>query len=274
MYKNSKNPIVEALTKSHKERSCALSSLKQVKLDGIRKNCVWCLAVLRKGRHKWCSLACIASALAWAAPSRAHGVRVLLYRDNFKCTLCHFDYRPYFNQAFSKIKRNMRFRRPRMKSFRIEYLIRVFKRLMSRDTRLEVDHIAQVSLGGQTLGFENVRLLCSKCHKIKTKQDTKDRIAIKGNVRKGVKFTDAHKKSMSLSRKGFDSLNRRIHREKMYENKRISILAINLVTKEELKFTSLKDAANILGLQAYNISRVLNNKQNRKQHKNWTFKLI
>jgi 5-methylcytosine-specific restriction endonuclease McrA len=45
------------------------------------------------------------------------------------------------------------------------------KRNISGDRRPEIDHIIPVALGGTTLGFENLQLLCNACHKTKTKED-------------------------------------------------------------------------------------------------------
>jgi hypothetical protein len=274
MWKPSKNPKVDELTKSCRDRSYRLSDFNSFKLDGKNKNCVWCLSVLPGKKQKWCSAACIASALAWAQPNGSHGLRVLLYRDGFECANCQFSYRSLFLDAFRKVRRRNDFRFPRIKSKRIEKLIKSFRRLVPTNIRPEVDHVIPVSLGGQTLGFENLQILCRQCHKVKSKKDTKDRIALKGHPRKGVKFTEKHRKALSLVRKGFDSPARLVHRQKIYENLRIKIEAINLTTGECKEFDSLTDAAAALGLQITNISKVLYNKQNRSQHKGWFFKLL
>lgn len=272
MWKGSKNPQVLELTASYRDRSYRLSDFNPIKLDGINKNCIWCLKKLSGNKHKWCSTGCVASALAWAKPNGAHGLKVLLYKNNFKCAVCGFSYRLYFDQAYLKVKNRPYFRRPRMRSQRIEYLIRAFRKLVPRDDRPEIDHVISVALGGQTLGFENLQLLCCKCHKVKSKKDLKDRMAVKGNARKGTKFSESHRKSLSLARKGFDSPARKRHREKMYEAARIPIIATNLSTGEERCFASFSEAAYALNLQKSNISRVLSGDQKRKQHKGWTFK--
>lgn len=272
MFKPAKNPDVLGLAKTCKNRLYNLSDIKVVKLDGINRNCVWCLKLLQKNKQKWCSEVCARSALAWCAPCRNHGLRVLLFRDDFKCSSCEFNYRPFFLKAYRKIRNMWYFRNPRMPSYRIENLIKAFRKLLPREFRIEVDHIVPISLGGQGLGFENVQLLCSKCHLKKTKIDNKNRFLKNGNPRKGIAFTQTHKDALSKVRKGFDSPPRKAHREKIYENARMPIAAINLSTKEQISFESLEEAAEALNLQACNISRVLKGSQNRKQHKGWTFK--
>lgn len=39
--------------------------------------------------------------------------------------------------------------------------------------QLEVDHIVAVSLGGEMWDKKNLRVLCSDCHKVKTRDDMK-----------------------------------------------------------------------------------------------------
>jgi len=273
MYKRSGNPIVEELTKSHRERSYNLSDLKSIKLDGSNRNCVWCLKILPKGKQKWCSELCIRSALAYFAPCRNHGLRVLLYKHAFKCAGCGFDYKPFFVQAYNKVKNMWYFRNPKMLSYRIENLMKAFRRLIPKNVRIEVDHVIPICLGGQGLGFDNVQILCAKCHKAKTKIDIKNRTIKNGNPRKGVKFTKEHIEALSKAREGQDSLARLESRKiNLYPKLRQPILAVNNSTKQEMAFDSLEEAAKTLNLQVSNISRVLRGSQNRKQHKGWTFK--
>lgn len=272
MFKPSKNPKIEELTNSWKERAYSVSDFRAIKLDGVHKNCIWCLGLLGGSKQKWCCTGCVLSALAWARPTGPYGVRVILYRDNFKCATCSFSYREFYVQAYEKIRNRTYFRFPKIKTKRVEYLIKTFRRLLPREFRLEIDHVVPLSFGGQTLGFKNLQILCSQCHKVKTKKETRERLEKFGNPRKGVKFTDSHRKSLSKVRKGFDSPARRAHREIMYKNMRKPIIAINLITGEELIFCSLEEAAKVLNLQGSNVSRVLRGDQNRKQHKGWTFK--
>lgn len=88
---------------------------------------------------------------------------------------------------------------------------------------------------------------------------------------KDKKFAKEHIEALSKVRKGFDSEARKKARQKAHESIRIKVKAINIKTGEEIIFNSLAEAANVLNLQACNISRVLNKYQNRKQHKGWTF---
>jgi 5-methylcytosine-specific restriction endonuclease McrA len=97
------------------------------------------------------------------------------------------------------------------------WLMKHLKELSEPGKAPEVDHREPIVLGGQALGLENVHVLCEACHKEKTKEDNKKRIAILGNKRKGVKFSESHCAPLSKVRKGFDSDARRKAREKMFE---------------------------------------------------------
>lgn len=170
------------------------------------------------------------------------------------------------------ISKNSKFRGIELRSRDVELVMKRFRRAIPRDIRPEVDHVLAISLGGTALGLENHQVLCAKCHKVKTKSDIKEKLARFGNPRKGVPFSEDHKKALSEARKGFDSESRiKSREENLYPILRKPILAINILTNEEIRFESSEDAAKALELQISNISRVLNGKQNRKQHKGWTF---
>lgn len=166
MFKPSKNPIVEELTKNHKERSIDLNRLKAIKIElpdqrSIRF-CCWCTEVrLTHGNQKYCSQNCSQSAMAWAYPQKENSLKLLLERQEWKCGSCQYDYTPFLLSL--------------AKGFKFEDLPwHYFKRLKNRvppDKKPEVDHTVPISKGGQSLGNENHKALCFTCHKIKTKID-------------------------------------------------------------------------------------------------------
>ena len=91
---------------------------------------------------------------------------------------------------------------------------------------------------------------------------------------KGKKFTKEHVENLSRVRKGFDSENRKKARLEMTRKLKIPIIAVNLVTKEETVFESIKDCSIQLNLDPTNISRVLSGSKNRTQHKGYTFRYV
>lgn len=274
MFKKSENPRIDELTKSWKKRAYPLGNFNSIKLDGVHRNCIWCLAELLGKKIKWCSEDCVNYALAWARPQCEQGLHVILVRQDFKCNLCGYDYMPYIVKSLESLNEYSPTVDPSTIRTKISFfLMRSFRGALPREYRAEVDHIIAISLGGTSLGLDNHRILCAKCHKAKTKSDIKEKFSKNGNPRKGIKFTEAHVKALSESRKGFDSENRiKSRQENLYPLLRRPIIAIYLETGVETEFESSAEAARVLNLQESNISRVLRGEQNREQHKGWTFK--
>jgi len=131
-----------------------------------------------------------------------------------------------------------------------------------------IPHGYNIKLGGKQGGKCSKQLKDTISLKVKEYYKTHD------GVFKGKKFCKDHLKSLSKVRKGFDSIVRKLARERVYKKTSIPIKAINIETNEEFIFKSLGECAKQLNLQENNISRVLNNKQNRKQHKGYKFEKI
>lgn len=173
MYKISLNPIVLELTKTCKKRTQNLSDLQPTEKDGVRL-CSWC-AEQSIGTHKtrrYCSKICKDSAWAWSNPQGIYGVAILLARQDFKCQECQYDWNPIADFLLGKY--GTRKDHDRLKDLNTRFT-RMVKNRCPEDRRIEIDHILSIALGGQSLGFENHRALCIQCHKIKTKQDSRDR---------------------------------------------------------------------------------------------------
>lgn len=91
---------------------------------------------------------------------------------------------------------------------------------------------------------------------------------------KGKKFTKEHIENLSKVRKGFTSSARKKAAQKWVEINKKPIKAIEINTKKEYVFESIIECANVLNLNASNISRTARNDQNRKQHKGYRFEYI
>lgn len=89
---------------------------------------------------------------------------------------------------------------------------------------------------------------------------------------KGKTFSKEHCENLSKARKGFTSERRKEAHKKTIEKLKIPIIAENIKTGQILKYSSIVDCSNDLKLNHSNISRVLNKKQNRTQHKDWIFR--
>lgn len=172
--KKSENPSIPEITTTYKKRAYSLSNLELP--QGIYKRCVWCLGQLEGARRRWCGDECLNSALAWGNPQKEEGLGFLLIRQEFKCNVCAFDWGAVIEGLYL-LPRTPYGLVEAKKTWRTKfsyYISRRLKMVMAEtdpDHRPEVDHVLAISKGGQSIGLENVRVLCHLCHKAKTKLD-------------------------------------------------------------------------------------------------------
>jgi 5-methylcytosine-specific restriction endonuclease McrA len=110
-------------------------------LDRKRNLCKWCWEKSTPSyRHKYCSPECRLSAEIFCYPQREYSKAYFLFHQKNKCANC--------DRTFGK-----------------EY--------DGHELRIEVDHMVPIFKGGQSLGHENLQLLCYQCHKIKSVEERK-----------------------------------------------------------------------------------------------------
>lgn len=174
MFKPSKNPQVEQLTKSRSKREYPISGLKYVIREDGTKGCIWCGDPLKTKHHaqRYCGdKMCPKSAYAWGYPQKEEGLNFLLLKQNFCCAACGYDYKPlieteiigkYYGTSkdYCDWRTELNF-----------YLMKRLKRHAPKDRKPEVDHIIPIYKGGQALGLDNHQAICYLCHKTKTKAD-------------------------------------------------------------------------------------------------------
>ncbi len=177
IFKPSKNPEVIELTKSIKDRSINLDRLRPLQLEELNEKgkskrfCAWCYETeLFRGNQKYCSNACSTSAMAWAYPQKEDSLRFLLYRQDFKCAHCQYDYRIIMEEIIAKDCKKYGAVEPEFSKLPWHYFKRL-KNNCSKDRKPEVDHVLAISKGGNSLGLDNHQVLCYTCHKQKTKSD-------------------------------------------------------------------------------------------------------
>lgn len=178
MWKPSKNPKVEEITKSCKNRSTNLDRLKAIKIELpnhlTERRCAWCAeGVLTHGNQKYCSNDCSTSAMAWAYPQKEDALKFLLVRQNWKCNICQFDYRP---DMVSILQKDRFLIEPKIVTDEdlqgaFWYYMKRLKSRVNKAYKPEVDHIVPVYKGGTTLGLDNHQAICYTCHKVKSKVD-------------------------------------------------------------------------------------------------------
>lgn len=179
MWKPTKNPIILELTKSIKDRSYNLSNLKTIKLPELtdkgknKKLCAWCAETEIFRNTKYCSSDCSESAMAWAYPQKEDSLRFLLSRQDWKCLTCNYDYSGHLSEIVDRNNARTHSYSHVTKDYsKLSWFF--FKRLKDKvpdERRPEVDHVIPIYKGGQSLGFENHQILCSSCHREKTKKD-------------------------------------------------------------------------------------------------------
>jgi hypothetical protein len=171
MFKLPKNPKIEELTKSYRERRINLSDLDAVVVDGV-KQCRWCLTPLTGRKYMWCSSDCQNTAWAWANPQKEGGLHILLARQDFKCNQCQFDYMPYVEDSIKYMNQKKKTIDPNSIKEKVnERLMKLLKYKTPSDRLPEVDHVVPIYKGGMPLGFDNHQAICYSCHKTKTKVD-------------------------------------------------------------------------------------------------------
>lgn len=172
MFKPSKNPKVEELTKSCKLRSYPISNLPWIIAPDGSRRCFWCGDPLKTKHHaqRYCKdKNCSFSAWTWANPQKENALFVLLSRQDWKCVLCQYDWKTFLKTDVIN-KRNDVFSERDFTEFNYYFMRRLKSRIEQR-LRPEVDHIIPIYKGGQALGLDNHQAICAQCHKAKSKVD-------------------------------------------------------------------------------------------------------
>jgi 5-methylcytosine-specific restriction endonuclease McrA len=192
IYKHYQNSQLEELEKSTTDRRYNLSELSALIINNVKK-CIWCLKELPKSRKKYCSDECGENAFTWANPQSVHGMGTLLIKQNFKCNICGYDYRPFIeqslkrrihditdwiskNQMLTPLTDNLNKLREMEQNLSSHFDWSVYTSMKTRvpsQFNPEVDHIIPIYKGGPSIGLSNHQVICYTCHKKKTKEDMK-----------------------------------------------------------------------------------------------------
>lgn len=172
MWKPSKNPKIEEMTKSFKERALQLSHYKVIPEADGKRMCLWCGVAELKGskNRKYCSPECSEAIFTWAQPQKENGLHALMVRQDWECNNCHFDYKPILEKVHRYFQ-NKNYLIPNFGGQSSQRYMKIFKSNCPDENAPEVDHIIPISKGGASLGLENHQVLCKLCHKSKTKVD-------------------------------------------------------------------------------------------------------
>lgn len=171
MFKTTKNPKIEEMTKSHTDRALQLSCYPVIALPDGRRMCLWCdEKELPKRNMKYCSAECSEAIYAWAQPQKENGLHVLMVRQEWKCNACQFDYTEILNRVLGYFNKK-NYLVPNFGKDSSRHFMKIFKNNCPKERAPEVDHIIPIYKGGTSLGFSNHQGICFTCHKTKTKMD-------------------------------------------------------------------------------------------------------
>lgn len=115
-----------------------------------RKLCRWCGVEVPKGRTLWCSQRCVDEFVVRKGDGRA--ARIVFERDKGVCALCGLD-----TEVLRAATRGH------------DQWNELVRRGFNRCQRLwQADHVTPVVEGGGACGLDNLRTLCTPCHKAET----------------------------------------------------------------------------------------------------------
>ncbi len=200
------NPQLTNITNSS-GRSVSKNWLRPIRRDG-KKFCAWCnQKELGKFRSKYCSIDCLETSSAYCYPqSNPQSFFFLFKRQHNQCADCKFDYSSTLEtlkkDKLSNTKKRIARKIESLKEMPVDQALKLKKSIQSeirkfkknilaqylfdlqtpkkirrhhrklKDQREpEVDHLVPIGAGGSALGFDNLQLLCFKCHKTKTSRD-------------------------------------------------------------------------------------------------------
>lgn len=171
MFKPSKNPKVEELTKSCKERSVPVADITWIIREDGSKGCIWCGSDLKTKHHaqRYCKdKLCPKSAYAWAYPQKEEGMFFLMARQDWQCNICKHDWKPFIEANIHNKFYGTHIDYKAEPNF---YIIKRLKMMVDAKLKPEVDHIVPIYKGGTALGLDNHQCICYSCHKGKTSKD-------------------------------------------------------------------------------------------------------
>jgi 5-methylcytosine-specific restriction endonuclease McrA len=145
--------------------SCRQHSLDELKVhDGI---CAWCNEdPVKKPRKKYCSDNCSESAFIFCYPQSPSAKSwILVNRQNFACCGCGLS----FYEDFEKRLKHYIETYPQFWAKKQKLTLHYFS--FNKGWKWQADHIKPIFLGGQGLGLDNIQVLCTDCHKRKTKTE-------------------------------------------------------------------------------------------------------
>lgn len=165
--------ILKVLNNNLGSRSYPIQDIENPIFFGV-KHCKWCAKMPVYGQKQYCSEDCKFSMYVFAYPQTFPATRILMERQNFKCAICSYDYMVYIEKASEDFEKFFKDETLDWDIHSHWILDRVNKEV-PKERKPEVDHIIQVSEGGETFGLNNVEIKCRSCHVSKTSEEARAR---------------------------------------------------------------------------------------------------
>lgn len=128
--------------------------------------CTWCGGFLPPRRTSWCSEKCLHE-FRLRTDSRLQS-QLVWERDGYTCQLCQM-FIPFseseFHREWKLVIRDLLHRRAKPSEIDEARRFVMAKHGFAAVGFGEIDHIVPVCEGGGLCGIDNLRLLCSKCHR-------------------------------------------------------------------------------------------------------------
>ena len=166
-----------------KKRSQTLSDLATELLgdDDYRSSfCLWCGSKrFKKGRRRYCREDCTDSATAYCFPhSVSSKAFVFVELQGCNCKFCGENFEDLIDAFIPKeVERRRRRNKEGPKLFSqftpLPLHVDFFAIGNHISSQFDLDHVVPIHKGGAGIGFDNVQVICKKCHKIKTARDRK-----------------------------------------------------------------------------------------------------
>lgn len=157
-------PVAAAYIKNYSlDRYCRLSELPI-----LETRCAWCNEMPRPGKRKYCSDACLESAMMWCFPQKpATKMYVLLKLQDCTCPGCGEIFDEQITNRLETLEAHIKRHFPNQKHVTYHALG------YGTGEIWQVDHIIPIFRGGEGVGLENIQVLCKPCHKKKTAREGK-----------------------------------------------------------------------------------------------------
>lgn len=155
-----------ALLKLERWAKSRTANLSTLEVEAGR--CAWCnFEPIGKRRRRYCSMACIDSAMFYCAPQKpAAKMWIFVTKQSAACAFCGLDYSDDIARMIYEKRSRRRYSNP------VSPLSWFFLGDCTGD-RWEVDHVIPLFKGGRGIGFENIQVICKPCHLKKTIQERK-----------------------------------------------------------------------------------------------------